>query len=74
MAENSEIVVGSRRITDQVSTDESLNLISTLAYEYALKNPDVDILVVENAIVKCRELKIEATGGHRILDLGSIEN
>lgn len=58
---------GSRRATDKVSTDESLNLISTLAYEYALKNPDVDIVEVENAILKCRELKIEPTGNYEIL-------
>ena len=56
-----------RRATDQVTTDESLNLISTLAYEYALKNPDVDILEVENAIIKCRELKIEPTGNYPVL-------
>ena len=58
---------GSRRATDKVSTDESLNLISTRAYEYALKNPDVDIVEVENAILKCRELKIESTGNYETL-------
>jgi len=56
-----------RRATDGVSTDESLNLISTLAYEYALKNPDVDIIEVENAIIKCRELKIDPTGNYQVL-------
>lgn len=60
---------GSRRETDKVSTDTALELITTLAYEYALKNPDVDILEVEKAIIACRQLKIEATGGHRILDI-----
>ena len=56
-----------RRAIDGVSTDESLNLISTLAYEYALKNPNVDILEVENAIIKCRELKIDSTGNYETL-------
>jgi len=67
MAGNIEDTGNRRRATDAVTTDESLNLISTLAYEYALKNPDVDILEVENAIVKCRELKIEPTGSYSVL-------
>lgn len=58
---------GARRETDKVSTDVSLELLASLAYEYALANPDVDILEVEKAIIVCRQLKIEATGGHRIL-------
>lgn len=58
---------GSRRATDKVSTDESLELLATLAYEYALKNDEVDILSVETAILKCRTLKIEATGGFKTL-------
>jgi len=61
--------VGARRETDKVSTDDSLELLSSLAYEYALKNENVDILAVEKAIIDCRQLKIEATGGHRILDI-----
>ena len=56
-----------RRATDAVSTDESLELLASLAYLYALKNEDVDILAVETAILKCRELKVEATGGYPIL-------
>ncbi|MHA1289360.1 MAG: hypothetical protein ACTSPB_18385 [Candidatus Thorarchaeota archaeon] len=67
MAENIEDTGNRRRATDAVTTDESLNLISTLAYEYALKNPNVDILEVENAIIKCRELKIEPTGKYPTL-------
>lgn len=67
MADSIEDTGNRRRATDNVSTDESLNLISTLAYEYALKNPDVDIHEVETAIIKCRELKIDATGTYRIL-------
>lgn len=59
--------VASRRETDKVSTDESLELLATLAYEHALANPEVDILEVEKAIIICRQLKIEATGGHRTL-------
>lgn len=59
--------VASRRATDKVSTDESLELLATLAYEHALSNPEVDILEVEKAIITCRQLKIEATGGHRVL-------
>lgn len=66
-----EFEVGSRRATDKVSTDTSLELITTLAYEYALKNDEVDILEVEKAIIACRQLKIEATGGHRILEIDS---
>lgn len=65
---------GSRRETDKVSTDTSLELITTLAYEYALKNPEIDILVVESAIINCRQLKIEATGKHRILDIDPIKD
>jgi len=61
--------VGARRKTDKVSTDDSLELLSTLAYEYALSNESVDILAVEKAIIDCRQLKIEATGGHRILKI-----
>lgn len=57
----------SRRKTDKVSTDESLELLASLAYEHALANPEVDILEVEKAIIVCRQLKIEATGGHRTL-------
>lgn len=67
MTDSIEDTGNRRRATDGVSTDESLNLLSTLAYEYALKNPDVDILEVENAIIKCRELKVDATGNYEIL-------
>ena len=56
-----------QRATDKVSTDQSLELLATLAYLYALKNDDVDILSVETAILKCRELKIEQTGGFKAL-------
>jgi hypothetical protein len=65
----SELAGGSRRATDKVSTDESLELLATLAYEYALKNDAIDILAVETAILKVRQLKIEATGGFRTLEL-----
>ena len=68
MTEKSEFKVGSRRATDKVSTDTSLELITTLAYEYALQNDEIDILEVESAIINCRQLKIEATGGHKILN------
>jgi len=64
---NIEDTGNTRRSTDKVSTDESLELLATLAYLYALKNDDVDILSVETAIMKCRELKVEATGGFRTL-------
>jgi len=60
---------GSRRATDKVSTDESLELLATLAYEYALQNDAIDILSVETAIMKCRELKLEPTGGFKILEI-----
>jgi len=67
MTDSTEDTGNRRRATDGVSTDESLNLLSTLAYEYALRNPDVDILEVESAIIKCRELKIDPTGKYRTL-------
>lgn len=54
-----------RRATDVVSTDESLELISSLAMEYALKNDAVNLEAVETAILKLRELKIEETGTFR---------
>ena len=54
-----------RRDTDRVSTDESLELISALAMAHALKNEEVDIVAVETAILKLRELKIEQTGTFR---------
>ena len=54
-----------RRDTYRVSTDESLELISALAMAHALKNEDVDIVAVETAILKLRELKIEQTGTFR---------
>ena len=56
-----------RRATDAVSTDESLELIAALAYEYALKNPDIDLDAVETAIIKCRGLKVEQTGVFKAL-------
>ena len=65
MTENIEDTGSRRRATDAVSTDESLELISSLAMEYALKNDAIDILVVETAILKLRELKIEETGQFR---------
>jgi len=56
-----------RRATDAVSTDESLELLATLAYEYALKNDAIDLGSVETAILKCRGLKIEPTGSYKAL-------
>ena len=56
-----------RRATDQVSTDESLEILASLAYEYALKNDEIDLEVVEVAIHKCRELKVEPTGSYPVL-------
>ena len=56
-----------RRSTDAVSTDESLELLASLAYEYALKNEEIDLEIVEVAIVKCRGLKVEPTGSYPIL-------
>lgn len=67
MSKKIEDTGGSRRATDAVSTDESLNLISTLAYEYALKNPNVNLAEVEQAIIKCRELKVDPTGNYPVL-------
>lgn len=54
--------VGARRATDSVTSDESLEILASLAYEYALKNPDINLETVEIAILKCRELKVESTG------------
>jgi hypothetical protein len=54
-----------RRAADRVSTDESLELISSLAMAHALSNDDVDVVVVEEAILNLRQLKIEETGTFR---------
>lgn len=67
MTDSNEDTGNRRRATDQVSTDESLELLASLAYEYALKNPNIDLDVVEVAIVKCRGLKVEPTGSYPIL-------
>jgi len=53
---------GFRRATDAVSGDESLELLASLAYEYALSNPEINLEAVETAILKCRELRVEPTG------------
>lgn len=58
---------GSRRATDKVSTDKSLELLATLAYAHALANPEIDIIEVEHAIIACRVLKIVETGTYEIL-------
>ena len=60
-------MAGARRETDKVSSDESLEILASLAYEYALKNDNINIEVVETAILKCRELKVEPTGTFRAL-------
>jgi len=56
-----------RRVTDAVSTDESLELLASVAYEYALKNDEIDLEAVTAAIHKCRELKVEPTGNYPVL-------
>lgn len=60
---------GARRATDKVSSDESLEILASLAYEYALSNPNIDIEVVETAILRCRELKVEPTGSFKALTI-----
>lgn len=65
MAENIEDTGNRRRAIDAVSTDESLELVASLAMEYALTNKAIDIIAVEAAILKLRELKIEETGKFR---------
>jgi hypothetical protein len=65
MTDSTEDTGNRRRATDAVSTDESLELISSIAMEYALINDAVDIVAVETAILKLRELKIEETGKFR---------
>ncbi len=44
-----------RRLTDGVCKNKALELIAGLAYEYALKNPEVDINSVERAILTLRQ-------------------
>jgi hypothetical protein len=44
-----------RRLTDGVSHNDALELLAALAYEYALKNPDVQIEQVERAILRLRQ-------------------
>lgn len=51
-----------RRAADRVSGDQALELVCSLALEYALKNPAVNRELVEAAIEKCRELRIDRTG------------
>ena len=58
---------GARRATDKVTSDESLELLASLAYEYALKNDEICLDAVETAIMKCRELKAEPTGSFKAL-------
>lgn len=48
-----------RRVTDGVSTETALELVASLAYEYALKNDEVDIGMVERAILRLRELTLK---------------
>jgi len=67
MTDSIEDTGNRRRATDRVSTDECLELISSLAMEYALKNDAVDLTAVETAILKLRELKIVETGVFRAL-------
>lgn len=67
MTDSIEDTGNRRRATDQVSTDESLEILASLAYEYALKNDEIDLEVVEVAIHKCRELKVESTGSYPVL-------
>lgn len=43
-----------RRITDGVSRNTALELIASLAYEYALKSAEVDLEQVERAILRLR--------------------
>ncbi len=62
-------MAGARRATDKVSSDESLELLASLAYEYALKNDEINLEAVETAILKCRELKVEPTGNFPALKI-----
>lgn len=62
-------MAGFRRATDAVSGDESLELLASLAYEYALSNPEINLDAVETAILKCRELKVEPTGNFPVLKI-----
>ena len=58
-----------RRATDKVSTDAALELVCTLAYEKALAGQDATVIAsVEQAVLKLRELKVQATGVYPILD------
>lgn len=58
-----------RRLTDKVSTDRALELVSSLAMENALGKGDENVIAsVEAAILKLRELKVQATGVHPVLD------
>jgi len=65
MTDSIEDTGNRRRASDRVSTDECLELISSLAMEYALVNDAVDFVAVETAILKLRQLKIEETGTFR---------
>lgn len=56
-----------RRASDAVSSDDALELIASLAYEYALKSDNIDIHAVETAIMRCRALKVEETGKFKVI-------
>ena len=60
-----------RRASDAVSADDALELLASLAYEYALRYDEIDLHAVETAIIKCRALKIEETGTFRTSRLSS---
>ena len=63
-----------RRLTDAVSTDKALELLAALAMENALgKGDEVVIASVEAAVLKLRELKVEPTGVHPILNMKDFE-
>jgi len=63
-----------RRLTDAVSTDKALELVASLAMENALGKGDETVIAsVEAAILKLRELKVETTGVHPILNMKDFE-
>ena len=58
-----------RRATDWVSTDKALELVCSLAMENALRMGNDSVIdSVADAVLKLRELKIQATGTYPILD------
>lgn len=74
MTNNIEDTGQRRRLVDKVTTDRALELLASLAMENVLAKGDETVIAsVEAAILKLRELKVQETGVHPVLDLSKFE-